>query len=116
MDDLDSRRARAAQNQSLFREVNERIAALSQRYDAAFEPNGYLCECLNTSCGETLQLEHDEYERLRASGTRFFVLPGHEDLAVEDVVEETDAYLVVEKIGVGSEIAAAMDPRKAVTS
>lgn len=113
MNDLDSRRVRAAQNQPLFREVNERIAALSRRYAAELLPIGYLCECGDTACGETLQLSHDEYEQLRARGTCFLVLRGHEDLAVEHVVEEADAYLVVEKIGVGSDIAMSMDPRRA---
>jgi hypothetical protein len=40
------------------------------------------------------------------------VLPGHEDLEVEDVVEATDRYVVVEKTGVGAEIADSMNPRK----
>ena len=113
MDDLDARRQRAAHNQSLFREVNERIAALSERFATELRPNGYLCECLDTKCTETMEIPHNEYERLRERGARFFVLPGHEDPAVENVVEETLHYLVVEKIGVGREIAESMNPRNA---
>ena len=112
MDDLNTRRERAAHNQSLFREVNERIETLSQRFASELQPSYYVCECLNTSCTEMLELTFGEYERLREQGRRFFVLPGHEDLEVEDVVEATDRYVVVEKTGVGAEIADSMNPRK----
>jgi len=111
VDDLDSQRARAARNQSLFREVNQRIAELVHRYAAELLPNSYLCECLNTECTQTLELSHLEYERVRRRGTRFFVLPGHDDPAVENVVEAYERYVVVEKIGVGAEIAESIGQR-----
>lgn len=111
MDDLDTRRERAARNQSLFREVDERIAALSRRFAAELQPSSYICECLDTTCTATLELSFGEYERLRQQGRRFFLLPGHEDPAVEDVVEATESYLVVEKLGVGAEIADSTNPR-----
>jgi hypothetical protein len=113
MDDIDTRRERAARNQSLFREVNERIVELSHRFGDVGRANAYLCECLNTGCTATIEVPYAEYERPRARGNRFFVLPGHEDLAVEDVVETGPGYVVVEKIGVATEIAEAADPRKA---
>lgn len=112
MDDLDSRRVRAAKNQSLFREVNERIAALSRRYERELRPNSYVCECLDMSCIETIELPHAEYERLRQGDVRFFVVPGHEDPDVEETVESAERYLVVSKIGVGAEIAASLNPRR----
>ncbi len=112
MDDLDTRRKRAALNQSLFREVNERIASLSSRYANELRPNLYICECLSTDCSATLELTHHEYERFREQGSRFFVLPGHEDPAVEDVVEATEQYVVVEKIGVASAVAESTNPRR----
>lgn len=113
MDHLDTRRERAALNQSLYREVNERIAALSDRYADELRPNEYICECLSTDCRATIELAHDEYERLRENGTRFFVLPGHFDPAVEKVVETNEHYVVVEKIGVAGEVADSTDPRQA---
>ena len=110
MDDLDTQRQRAAHNQSLFREVNERIATLSRRFASELQPNFYVCECLDTTCTEMLALTFGEYERIREHG-HFFVLPGHEDRAVETVVEANDKYIVVEKLGVGAEIAETMNPR-----
>jgi len=112
MEGLDPRRARAARNQSLFREVNERIADLTRRYADELLPNRYICECLNTDCTATLELTHDEYERLRADGARFFVLPGHQDSSVETVVEGTPRYVIVEKVGAGAEVAETLNPRK----
>jgi hypothetical protein len=38
-----------------------------------------------------------EYRSLRLDPHRFGVLPGHEVLEVEDVIERNDRYLVVEK-------------------
>lgn len=113
MDDIDTRRERAARNQSLFREVNERIVELSYRFGDEKRPNDYLCECLNTDCSATIEVPYAEYERLRKYGNRFLVLPGHDDPDVEIVVETASRYVVVEKIGVAGEIAKAVDPRKA---
>ncbi|HST15601.1 MAG TPA: hypothetical protein VLJ44_12210 [Gaiellaceae bacterium] len=105
MNDLDTRRTRAAHNQSLFREVNERISVLSSKYVAESPTVGYVCECLDMSCAESVQLAHDEYERLRRDDNQFFVAPGHEDRTVEEVIEANDRYLVVKKLGVGAEVA-----------
>ena len=113
MADLDTRRKRAALNQTLYREVNERIATLSERYADELRPNSYICECLSTACSATVTMPHDEYERLRENGSRFIVLPGHFDPAVEKVVESHEHYVVVEKVGVAGEVAESMDPRQA---
>ena len=42
---------------------------------------------------------------------RFFVLPGHEDTSVESVVERSERYVVVQKIGDAAEEADDLDPR-----
>ena len=103
MQDMDARRS--AHTQPLFREVNERIAALSNQYTHQPATRGFVCECLNASCCEFVVLARDEYARMREDGNRFFVVPGHEDLAVETVVEATDRYLVVTKLGVATSLA-----------
>ena len=44
--------------------------------------------------------------------TALLVVPGHEDVAVEKVVEQHDGYLVVEKTGVTpGQVARENDPR-----
>ena len=98
---------KAAENQALLREVNERIEELAR--DAA-NPQ-FLCECADESCTETIELSIAEYETARSSPVRFPVKVGHLDRDVERLVEENDRYAVVEKTGQAGEIARAMDPR-----
>ena len=106
--ELDVRRERAAKNQSLFREVNERIGELSPV--AMFTT--FICECANVTCDEAVSLTHEEYERIRSSSNSFFVVSGHEIREIEQVTDSTDRYLVVAKLGAGGEVAEGLDPRK----
>ena len=108
LSDLELQRQRAAKNQSLFREVNERIEDLAS--SASFSL--FVCECMNDSCDASVEMPVEEYEKIRAAGNSFFVLPGHEVFEVEQVVETTDSYLVVAKLGTGGSVAEQLDPRK----
>jgi hypothetical protein len=101
-------RERAAKNQSLFREVNERIEDLA----SPVAPAGFICECLNTECDQQISLSVEEYERVRSGSNRFLVVPGHQVAGVEEVVGSSDRYLVVAKLGVGGQVAAGLDPRQ----
>jgi hypothetical protein len=109
--ELDARRTRAAQNQSLFRDLNEQVLAAEDKWgeDSEFRP--FVCECLDLNCAGRIDLSRNEYERLRETPTRFAVLEGHEVPDVEVVVEKTDRYLVVRKIGTAAEEAEALNPR-----
>jgi hypothetical protein len=104
---LDARRHRAAKNQSLFREVNERIEQLAAGKSSAT----FVCECLQEECDEPVSLTLEEYEGIRSGPNRFFVLNGHEVDDIEETIEARDGYLVVKKLGVGAEVAATLDPR-----
>jgi hypothetical protein len=106
-DGLDARRERAAKNQSLFREVNERIEHLAGAASSA----EFICECLQAECDEPASLTRDEYEQIRSSSNRFFVLRGHQFADIEEVVETNDSYLIVKKLGVGADVAKTLDPR-----
>ncbi len=106
-DGLDARRLRAAKNQSLFREVNERIEQLARAASSA----EFICECLQADCDHPVSLTRDEYEHVRSSSNRFFVLHGHEFAEIEEVVATNDRYLVVKKLGVGADVAEMLDPR-----
>jgi hypothetical protein len=104
----ESQYVRAAKNQSLFREVNERIEDLSS---SAFS-SAFICECMNEACDENVSLTVEEYEHVRSDGNRFVVLRGHERPEVEDVVETTERYLVVAKLREGADVAEGFDPRR----
>jgi hypothetical protein len=113
-DALDDRQVRAAKNQSLFREINERIRAFNEGFDVVVpEPGDWVCECANESCIELIPLTLAEYETVRSKPNRFFVLAddAHFWPDVEQVVDRTDRYWIVEKYGRGGEVAADHDPR-----
>ena len=101
----------AARRQTLFREVNENIANLT----GLQTETGYtlvVCECSLLDCADSLEITTDEYESVRAQGTRFVVVPGHQLDGVERVVDGNSRFLVVEKVGHAAEIANGHDPRR----
>jgi hypothetical protein len=102
------RAARTAQNESLFREVNERVKELNTTFDALARRAEWICECGNTGCLEPVQMSHEEYEAVRALGDDcFFVKPddAHVVLEFERIVERHERYWVVQKLGLAAEIA-----------
>ncbi|HKO74385.1 MAG TPA: hypothetical protein VJU01_03650 [Gaiellaceae bacterium] len=107
---MPTRAERQGRNESLFREVNERIAEVNQTFHVEGRSE-FLCECSREECKEPVSISIDEYEGIRRESTRFFVLPGHEDLSVERVIERTERYIVIEKIGDAAEEAEELDPR-----
>lgn len=104
-----TREERLARNEALFREINERISAIGQRFGT--ETLDVVCECANDDCTQALGLTHADYEQLRSSGRLFAVAPGHEHLEVETVVQTHTTYVVVEKHGAGARVAEQLDPR-----
>ena len=108
---MDAREKRLAENEALFREVNERVSTLSDRLgpDVPYE---YLCECANADCTFRIALSSGEYEGIRADPTQFLVLPMHYTPEVETLVIESDAYWVVRKTGEAGEFVKQLDPRQ----
>jgi hypothetical protein len=109
----EKRTRRVGMNEALFREVNERIGQLTDRFETARdETMEVVCECADPSCTERVEIGTHAYEALRADPARFLVIPGHVAEDVEDVVERTEAYDVVRKHdGLAAEIAEQTDPR-----
>jgi hypothetical protein len=96
MSDVDeTSQRRFAYNEVLFRSINDQVLALEERFGS--REGGFLCECADTTCSETVFLALDEYERIHADQHRFFVVPGHEVTEIETVVERHANYLIVEK-------------------
>jgi len=86
---------RIARTESLFRDVNERIAETADGLDA--DDAEFVCECADPSCGERLHAQLDEYEQVRADGVRFLVAPGHEEAEYERVLHRNTEHQVVAK-------------------
>ena len=84
-----------------MREVNERIEEIdktSSGWDNA-DVFDFLCECgRQGACGDTVAVTLGDYDRVRSQDDRFLLVPGHENDALERVVERTDRYVIVDKI------------------
>jgi recombinational DNA repair protein RecR len=94
---MDERERRIAENEILYRSVNERIEDLNAAFGAMTESMSVVCECGEGACAEQIEIGAADYERVRADPTHFIVLPGHEIADVEEVVAHGGAYHVVRK-------------------
>ncbi|MGA2011089.1 MAG: hypothetical protein ABSH51_11270 [Solirubrobacteraceae bacterium] len=101
---------RLAINEDVFRTVNEGIRR-GQWPGEPDAPVAFRCECARLGCNELIGLTPSEYEQVRAGPRRFALARGHETPLVETVVEVRGEYVIVEKVGVGGEVADARDPR-----
>ena len=103
---------RAAQNQALFRDVNEQVKHLNEN-SSQLTVNEWVCECANTECLEHIELKMAEYERVRAASDTFAIAPSLDHVlpGVEDVTEYHDRYWVVRKLGLASTTATDLDSR-----
>lgn len=104
---------RLAENEALFRSVNERIRDTAERFGADEHTYEFLCECSDPGCAEFVVLSVGEYEEIRSDGRRFVLAPHHDRADIELVVAAEDGHVVVEKVGVAGDIAEALDPRAA---
>jgi len=109
------RQARAAKNQALFREINERVHKLEGRLNAVAPAatSDWFCECVNESCFVRITMPHNEYDAIREDGARFFVAPSDDHVwpDVERITEQTADYWIVEKMGEAERLAKRLDPR-----
>jgi hypothetical protein len=97
-------------NESLFRLVNERLEerALDGSPQGVFE---IVCECAREECTDRISVLVAEYEAVRAEPTTFIVATGHADESVERVVDSSDGYEIVEKLGEAALVAEVENPR-----
>jgi hypothetical protein len=100
---------RVAQNESFFREVNERIHELEERFGAraaGADLPSFVCECTTTGCAVAVPMSVEEYRLVREKPTRFLVAPGHSHSGAERVVQRTARFEIVERPGATRAIAA----------
>ena len=85
-----------AKTESLFRDVNERIATAAGGFgsnDAEF-----VCECADPTCVDRVEVPLEVYEEVRAEPTTFILANGHEEGSIEKVVEKRRRFQIVEKV------------------
>jgi hypothetical protein len=89
---------RAARNEEVFRDVNERIEEGAEQH-AVTGPLPFHCECSRATCLETIEIPPGHYEAIVHERYHFVVIPGHEEPEIERVLRTEAEFLVVEKIG-----------------
>ena len=100
-----AREKRMAANEAFFRNLNEVLEARTP--DSEYSV--VVCECADEDCAQRLTLTHAEYEAVRSDPTQFVVAHGHVAREIELVVAANDRYEVVKKLGVGAQVAIALD-------
>lgn len=102
---MTERERRAAENETMWRALNEADPPEPGRVAFVF------CECGHAGCSEQLSISRRDYEWVRADSVRFVLVPGHDDPDLERVVEGGEGFVVVEKQGEAAAIAESADPR-----
>jgi hypothetical protein len=101
---------RIARTESLFREVNERIADAAERSEA--DEMKFVCECADPACTHRVEATLEEYERIREDGATFLLVNGHEDERIEAVVrEDGDRAVVAKRHPLVAPVARKLNPR-----
>lgn len=110
---MDDRERRMAENETLFREVNERVADTAAHYVGADDTSTheYFCECANADCTFRVTLTGAQYASVRADPKQFVVLPLHFTPEVETLVTKNEGYWLVRKTGEAGEYVERLDPR-----
>jgi hypothetical protein len=99
-----------ANNESFFREANEKLESKVVEFCLSEERTPYLCECDDPSCTAIIRLTIPEYEAVRRNPRQFTVAPGHE-AAPDRVVQKHEGFTIIEKTGEEGRLVEAHDPR-----
>jgi hypothetical protein len=110
---MPAREEEIAKTESLFRNVNERIAEASERFDAGDSGEAeFMCECDDSACTERLEVPLEEYEEVREDATTFVLDPDHVRPDIERIVRQGPGYAVVKKVDAAAErVVRKLDPR-----
>src|SRR6266576_1665060 len=109
---MEERERRIGLNETLFREVNERLEELAQGFAHTSQKLDLICECGNASCASRIEMDRAEYEQVRSDSATFAIVQGHAIPDIEEIVERRRAYDVVRKTAdEAEEIAEKTDPR-----
>jgi hypothetical protein len=109
--EITPRARRIADNEAVFRDINDRLEAGLRQVPHAPERLDFVCECGNGDCTASISVTLDEYAAVRRDSRHFLVLPGHVFRETERVIGGTDRYEVVEKFGDVVALTDASDPR-----
>jgi hypothetical protein len=110
---VEERERRIGMNEALFRQVNERLQELAEGFAQTPDKLDLICECGNASCASRIEMDPEEYQKLRSDSTTFAIVKGHAILDVEEIVERRAGYDVVRKTDREAQrVAEQTDPRR----
>ena len=101
------------ENETLFREVNERVEDTATQFVGEEEDSTQecFCECANVDCTFRVTLTHAQYASVRADPKQFVVLPLHFTPEVETLVTKNEGHWLVRKTGEAGDYVEKLDPR-----
>jgi hypothetical protein len=89
---------REGYQQCLIRDANEAIERLNIKLTMGVGRLELRCECGDPACLDRVLPTHDEYEAVRAYGSRFIVHVNHENPETASVVNENVRFAIVEVV------------------
>ncbi|MBW8742343.1 MAG: ANTAR domain-containing protein [Gaiellaceae bacterium] len=89
-----SREQRVADTEKLFKDLNLSIAELLDG-----KSGGFLCECGNPLCNETIDLDPEDLKMLHSRDGFYAIIVGHQIPDLETVVMENDRFAIVRNNG-----------------
>ena len=96
----DDRRDRRVRNERLFRTVNNKLRGLNVEFEGfADESALFVCECARLECIQQIHVPVEVFDAVSARPGQFVLVPGHEDLEIETVVDGVAEYRIVLKEG-----------------
>ena len=108
----EQRQRRLAVNEALARDVNRFVDDVASGWYEPHEPIEFRCECSREVCDEPVRLTRDDYVAVHDDPRAFVLVPGHENLEIQEVAGRVADYMVVRKIGPGAQVAEEMDRRR----
>lgn len=105
-----SRKRRIAENESIFRSVNEQLSSLNSTLTIHTDPLEIVCECGTRSCTERIPIALDDYAKARSDPTLFVTKPGHDFPETETVESKHEHFWILRKDpGLPAEVARQLD-------
>lgn len=101
---------RMAENEAVFRGLNERVHADIDEVDRIAAEDGqepisldrdmplfFYCECSDENCRKRIKLSPNTYEKIHKDRNAFTIVCGHEVKEIEEVISKTPEYCVAVK-------------------
>lgn len=93
---------RLRENEETMERINERIDERTEEIRdeddlEADAPVGFFCECSDLGCTARVPLAPSVFRRIHEDPEQFVLVPGHELLDIERVIDRADGYVVVRK-------------------